>query len=334
MTLTLGAEHGSVPLVWDAHCCVPLLPDQDLAHLERHRKAGANFVSINVGMDFTPLAQVVRVIAGFRAWITRHSDGFILAETIDDVLLAKTTGRLSIAFDLEGSAMLQDDLAMVRLFCDLGVRQIHLAYNRDNSIAGGCHGSGSGLTALGRAVVREINAVGMMMDCSHSSKRTSLDIVELSTKPVVFSHSNARALQDHPRNIDDEQIRACAATDGVIGICGISEFLGVGGTSTANVVRHIDYVSQLVGSRHVGLGLDYVFNQQHSDLPTGLDPHDWWPPAYEYRLATGEIVTPEQLPEIATALRARGYVQQDIEGIMGGNFLRVARATWSETSKN
>jgi membrane dipeptidase len=330
LAMTDIQEPGNLPgpLFWDAHACMPLRPNQDLSGLDRHRKAGVSFVSINVGMDFNPLEQIVRVIASYRDWIARHSRDFVLAETLADVAAARQTGKLAIAFDLEGSVMLQDDLSMLRFFRDLGVRQIHLAYNRDNSIAGGCHGSGMGLTTLGRDVVREINAVGMIMDCSHSSKRTSLEVMEASSKPVVFSHANVRALCDHPRNIDDEQIRACSMTDGVIGICGISEFLGEDGITTANVIRHIDYIAELVGPRHIGLGLDYVFDQSYSDLPAGLDPNDWWPEAFGYRLTTGAIVPPERLREIAAALAERGYRAADIAGIMGANFLRVAEATW------
>jgi membrane dipeptidase len=321
-------DNPPAPLVWDAHACMPILPHRDLGDLERHRSSGASFVSLNVGMDFNSLEQIIRVIAGFREWIADHADRFALAGTVDDVRAARRTGKLAIAFDLEGSTMLQDDPAMVPLFRDLGVRQILLAYNRDNSLAGGCHGGGMGLTPLGRKIVRKINTVGMIMDCSHSSKRTSLDVMDVSSKPVVFSHANAQAVTDHPRNVDDEQIRACAATDGVIGVCGISQFLGSGGITMANVVRHVDHIAQLVGSRHVGLGLDYVFDQSHSDLPTGLDPDDWWPPSAIYDWQTDDIIPPERLPDIAAALRACGYSSADIAGIMGDNFLRVAVATW------
>src|SRR5262249_47911774 len=152
-------------IVWDAHTCLPLKFGLDMSDIERHRQAGATFVSINVGMDFNPLGQVIRVIAGFRDWLGRHHDKDILAGTVADVHRAKQEGRLAVAFDLEGSVMLEDDLSMVRLFSDLGVRQIHLAYNRDNSVAGGCHGADRGLTPLGRHVVEKINEAGMLMDC-------------------------------------------------------------------------------------------------------------------------------------------------------------------------
>src|SRR5260370_14991956 len=173
--------------------------------LERHRAAGVSFVSVNVGMDMNPIAQVLRVIAGCRAWLEEHSDHFLLAGPLAMVERDKREGKLAVAFDPEGSVMLEDDPAMVRLYRDLGVRQIHLAYNRDNSVAGGCHGSDIPLTPLGRKVVAAINEAGLLMDCSHSGYRTSMEIMERSTRPVIFSHANPRALKDHARNFADDQ---------------------------------------------------------------------------------------------------------------------------------
>lgn len=314
-------------IIWDAHACLPLLPNYDMAALERHRAAGATYVSINVGMDFNPLSQCIRVIAGFRDWIRKHSDHYLLAESLADVTRAKREGKLAITFDLEGSMMLEDDLAMLGLFRDLGVRQMHLAYNRDNSIAGGCHGADQGLTELGRAVVLEINRVGMIMDCSHSSRQTSLDVMELSSKPVVFSHSNARGLRDHPRNIDDAQIRACAKTGGIVAINGIGIFLGTDIT-TGTIIRHIDYVVEKIGVEHVGIGIDYSFVQDHSDLPPGEPREKWWPRLDGYDTSNMNYVPPERLPDIATSLLRHGYKDADVIAIMGGNFMRVARACW------
>jgi len=318
-------------IVWDAHSCMPIKANQDLAAAERHRRAGATFVSLNVGMDFNPLGQCIRVIAGYRDWIRQHSDRFLLAETVEDVRRAKREGKLAIAFDLEGSVMLEDDLAMVALFRDLGVRQIHLAYNLNNSIAAGCHDEDRGLTELGRAVVKEINRVGMLMDCSHSGRRTSLEIMENSEKPVIFSHSNPKALRNHGRNIDDEQIDACARTGGVIGICGIGPFLGENDIRTETILRHIDYVAERVGTRHIGLGLDYVFHPEVEDLPPTERADKWWPRRFGYGSTQGamRIVPPEQLPEIAEALVKRGLAEAEIVGILGGNFLRAAEATWA-----
>jgi membrane dipeptidase len=315
-------------VIWDAHTCLPLRAGQDMSVLERHRAAGASFVSVNVGMDFNPLSQVVHVIAGFRAWIDAHADGFLLAGTVADVGRAKRDGKLAVAFDLEGSAMLEDDLAMLGLFRDLGVRQIHLAYNRNNSIAGGCHDVDVPLSPLGRRVVREINATGLIMDCSHCGFLTSMEIMEISERPVVFSHSNVRALKDHPRNITDDQIEACARTGGVIGLSGIGIFLGQNDIHTETLLRHIDYVAERVGTRHIGLGLDYVFESEHDDLPPGEDHEHWWPSAHGYDPQRVAIIPPERLPEITEALLRHGFADDDVAGIMGGNFYRVAEETW------
>lgn len=312
-------------IVWDDHACLPLVPNYDVAALERHRQSGVSYVSINVGMDFNPLSQVMRVIAGFRASIAAHADRFVLARSVDDVRRARIEGKLAVGFDLEGSAMLEDDVAMLGLYQDLGVRQIHLAYNRDNSIAGGCHGKDQGLTALGRQVVAEANRLGIMMDCSHSSHRTSLDVMEVSSKPVVFSHSNVGALRDHPRNLRDDQIDACARTDGVIGVSGIGIFVGDNDITTDGLIRHIDYIAQRVGVRHVGLGLDYVYEPSANDKPLGFVSKDWWPPEH---YSPFDMVPPERFEEIGGKLAARGYKEADINGILGENFGRVAEAIW------
>ena len=317
-------------VVWDAHTCLPLLPGQSMAALERHRAAGVTYVSVNVGMDFNPIPQVMRVIAAFRGWLAAHPDHFVLANGIADVHRAKREGKTAVAFDLEGSAMLDDDLAMLRLYRDLGVRQIHLAYNRDNSIAGGCHGANVPLTPLGRQVVDEINRVGMLMDCSHSSYRTSMEVMERSTLPVIFSHSNPKALKDHARNVTDEQIRACARTGGVVNVSGIGIFLGANDIRTETVLRHIDYVVERVGVDHVGLGLDYVFDREVTDTPPGLNRDDWWPPGHEYGAMDMDIVPPERFPELTDALLAHQYSEADVGKIIGGNMLRVAEQTWEK----
>src|SRR5258708_24942518 len=273
--------HGA-SIVWDAHACLPLIPGHSMEALERHRAAGVNFVSVNVAMDMNPIAQVLRVIAGFRAWLEEHSDHFLLAGSVADVERTKREGKLAVAFDLEGSVMLEDDPAMVRLYHDLGVRQIHLAYNRDNSVAGGCHGSDVPLTPLGRRVVEAINRAGRLMDCSHSGYRTSMEIMERSTRPVIFSHANPRALKDHARNIADDQIDACARTGGGVAINGNGIFLGANDISVETLVRHVDYVAGRVGTAHVGLGLDYIFGGLSGDLPPGTRAAECGPPAHQH----------------------------------------------------
>ena len=151
----------------DAHSCLPLFGDTDINQLQRHFDAGFRYVSINVGMDFNPLEQIFTTIAGFRKQIKNNPDWLMLAENYSDIERAFKENKLAISFDLEGSVPLLDNLDMVALYKQLGVRQIHLAYNRNNSIAGGAHDHiEQGLTKLGEQVVREIHSQNILMDLS------------------------------------------------------------------------------------------------------------------------------------------------------------------------
>jgi membrane dipeptidase len=158
MTIKQSESDTTQLIQWEAHACLPLIPGQDMSSLMRYRDAGFHHVSVNVGMDMTPFDTVVRMVAGFRKWLAYHHEDFVLVATTDDIYNARKYRKLAVSFDLEGSNMLLQDPAMVELFANLGVRQMLLAYNRDNSCAGGCHGAGIGLTALGRNVVDAANA--------------------------------------------------------------------------------------------------------------------------------------------------------------------------------
>ena len=139
-------------------------------------------------------------------------------------------------FDIEGMGALNGAVSMVELYYRLGVRQMLIAYNLNNDAGGGCHDEDKGLTDFGRAVVREMNHVGMVLDCAHSGIKSGLEAMRLSTKPCIFSHANARALHDHERNIIDEQIKAVAATGGVVGVNGLNRFLGDGTAKVESMV--------------------------------------------------------------------------------------------------
>lgn len=316
------------PILWEAHACLPLLPGQDMSALSLYRMAGFHHVSVNVGMDMTPFADVIRVLAGFRRWLSQNESEYVLAGTVVDIQRARDQHKLAVSFDLEGANMLCQDVAMVELFAKLGVRQMLLAYNRDNSCAGGCHGAGVGLTPLGREVVSEINRSGIVMDCSHASKRSSLEIMELSRRPVIFSHTNVKAIHAHPRTIDDEQILACAAQDGVIGLTGLGIFLGDPEASVAAFIRQIDYLAERVGTRHIGLGLDTELAPDHRDLPEGVEESDWWPEQHYGNVNGQRQLQPTALQEVGRALRRLGYSEVDLHNIFGENFLRVAKSTW------
>ncbi len=217
-----------------------------LAHLERWRAAGIDYLSINAGYDVVPWTETLEAVSKYRHWIRTHADTLVQVETVDDILRAHSQGKLAaVTFDLEGMNALNGDIGMVDLYYRLGVRQMLFAYNRNNLAGGGCHDEDIGLTEFGRAVIAEMNRVGMLVDCSHCAYRTSMEAIEASEAPVIFSHANARELWDHERNIWDDQIKACAATGGVIGVTGVGRFMGPKGPVVEHLVEHIDHMVEL-----------------------------------------------------------------------------------------
>ena len=317
---------------WEAHACLPLHPQADFSPLDRLREVGVNYVSINVGMDMNPLSQIMTVLAAFRAKIAAAPERFRLVGSVADIEAAASAGVLAIGFDLEGAMPLLEQPEMVALYRDLGVQQIHFAYNRNNSVADGCHDVERGLTPLGQRMVSAVNHAGMLMDCSHTGRRCSLDIMAASSKPVIFSHANPLALVEHGRNISDEQIRACAATGGVVCVSGVSVFLGSTTPDVDDVARHAAYIANLVGVAHVGIGLDISFRQPELDdnPPGDYDPGYWWPKSAGYDRAISRITytPPETWQLLDAALQKTGMTAADAAAVMGDNMLRVARASW------
>ena len=314
--------------VWDAHAGFESWPTTDLRNLATWRDAGVDFLSVNVGYDVQRWTDSVRVLAAFRRWL-EASDGFALAGTVAEVRAARAAGRMAVAFDLEGMNALDGSLDMLHLVHALGVRQILFAYNRNNIAGGGCHDADTGLTDFGRAAVREMNALGILVDCSHCGYRTTMEAMELSRAPVVFSHSNPRALRDHERNIRDEQAVACAATGGVVGVNGIGLFLGEDDIRTETIADHVEYLLDLVGPDHVGIGLDYFFETEvdASFQDAFAANEDFWP-RDQYPDGTIRCAAPAQLRGLTAELLSRGRRDADVRAVLGANFLRVAGEVW------
>ena len=258
-------------LVWDNHACMPLRADASfLPELERLTRSGIDMVVLNVMFDrVIDWHQGVHILSFMRRWIRARPESYLLIDKPDDVLLAKEHGKLGVAFDIEGMMGLGGELSMVQTYRDLGVRWMLIAYNKNNEAGGGCMDNDAGLTDFGRKVIREMERVGMALCCSHTGERTCMDAFEWSRNPVMLTHSNPRALVDHPRCVSDDVMKACAATGGTVGITGFGMFLADGDVSADNYFRHIDYAVQLVGPEHVALASDYVFDPGRTGVVRG-----------------------------------------------------------------
>jgi len=316
-------------LVWDNHACMPLdinRTAQFMPELSRCRDAGTNVVSINIGYGDCPLADLFKTVAYMRHWIRAHNEEYVLASTVGDIEQAQSNDKLAVVFDIESMTPLGDQVSLIEMFYELGVRWMLITYNKNNQIGGGCHDEDEGLTELGRRFIDEMARVGMVVCCSHTGYRTVKEVCNYSSHPVILSHSNPRQLVDHERNVPNDVMTAIAATGGVMGINGIHIFLNDPEGKTETIVQHIDYAVQTIGAEHVGLGLDIVFDLEdlndllHSDQKV-------FPPGKGYA-TQGLSVAPEQLPEITESLLRLGYSDQDVRNILGANFLRVARQVW------
>jgi membrane dipeptidase len=291
--------HGPSVIRWDAHGCPPFTIGADLSFLNRYKNSGVNFVSLNVGFDLISQVETLAIINYFHQWMSQHDDEYVIVKNIEQIYECQSKNKLSIAFDIEGCNLLNGKLEMISHLYSLGVKQMLFAYNNNNASGGGCFGVDVGLTKFGKQLVKECNNVGMKIDCSHVGHQTSMEIMELSQSPVVFSHSNPKRLVNHPRNISDEQIIKCAEIGGVIGINGVGIFLGNNDVRTEKIVEHIDYVAQKVGVEHVGIGLDCVFSEEEIKNYVEKNP-DTFPAKYGFEDVA--VAEPEQLNIIKVIL--------------------------------
>lgn len=317
-------------LVWDNHGCMPLRPfdEEFLPQLELYRSSGVDVAMLNVGFGEQGVEEHLRMLAHFRRWIAARDDRYLLIDTVDDIRRARESGRLAIGFDVEGANGIADQISLISLYYDLGVRWMLMAYNVNNRVGGGCQDDDQGLTPFGREVLDEMARVGMVACCSHTGYRTARDVLDYSRNPVIFSHSNPRALFDHPRNIPDDLILGCARSGGVICLNGVGIFLGDNDISTERYFQHMDHVVQLVGARHVGIGMDYLFDVGEVDEYLAK-MKDTFPVELGYSFDGGfKCVSPAQIESLVELQIKAGYSTSDIREILGANLLRVAEAVW------
>ncbi|MBV8819602.1 MAG: membrane dipeptidase [Acidobacteriaceae bacterium] len=291
-----------------------------------------NFGHAATGLD--PYEQAIRLLADWSSFLAAYPDWLMRISAPADFVRAKQAGKLGLLFGFQNANHFRnaDD---VETFYGLGQRVSQLTYNFRNMVGNGAfERTDGGLSEFGVQVVERMNKIGMAVDVAHAGDRTQLDAFEMSRKPVIISHGNARALNNgHPRCVSDESIRAMAKSGGVMGINFISFMVKQHEpVSVDDVVDHFDYVSKLVGVEHVGVGSDF-----------GLESNNYLPPAElskwltsadkRYRVHHVEAVVPLQGPDrmyvLTDALIRRGYSDANIRLILGENFRRALTAAWS-----
>ncbi len=315
--------------------------------MEAWEAAGVTCIGQNAGEEGQSVERLLKRLA----WFTRVTDSIAhligKATTPADIARAKAEGRRCLYFTGNGVPLpedwvsVQDELRYIGIFFDLGCRMMHLTYNRRNMIGDGCmETANAGLSDFGRAVIQEMNRVGVIVDTAHSGWQTSLEAAQVSRSPMVASHSGCAALNPHPRCKPDEVIRAIADTDGYFGICCIPHFLGRSGDINA-MLDHIEYAAKLVGPDHVAIGTDvaYVPRANAAEMakaaarrPARSRWENFWLPG---TAGTGSgWGTAEQVKSMAwtnwplftVGMVQRGLSDEDIAKILGGNVLRVADA--------
>lgn len=323
--------------------------------IPRMRAGGldAEFFSIWVPSTITgppAIKRALDLIDAVRQSVQHHPDEMVLATSADDIRRAAAAHKIAALMGMEGGHMIDDDLGVLRMYANLGVRYLTLTHFLDNNWADSSTDKPkhNGLTPFGKQVVAELNRLGVMVDISHVSDKTFYDAVAVSKAPVIASHSSCRAISKSPRNMTDDMLRALAKNGGVIQInyeasflsepyreasekqsgdvvaqmdamtkrCGGNEACVTLETDRINhaamlsgklpkvswtaIVDHIDHAVKVAGIDHVGLGSDF----DGSTMPLGMEDAS-------------------KLPQITGELLKRGYSQQDIEKILGGNLLRV-----------
>ena len=255
-------------------------------------------------------------------------------------MAAKKENRRCLYFTGNGVPLAQrwssveDELSYIRVLFQLGMRMLHVTYNRRNMLGDGCAEiANGGLSDLGRAAVAEMNRVGMIVDVAHSGWRTSLEAAKASRRPMVASHSAAAAVHNHIRGKPDEVIRAIADTGGYVGICCIPPFLGRTRDLNA-MLDHIDYIAKRFGADHVTIGTDISYDSALAEAANQKMPRR--PPTrtrFQYFWPAGTLDGPGHAslswtnwPIFTVGLVARGHSDDAVRKILGGNVLRVARA--------
>ncbi len=302
-------------MIFDAHCdTMSRILDEGKQLLSNDleidlRRMPENYIQVFAAFvdkencEKTPLNRCLNIIERYHSEIEKNSGVIRHCTTYDEIVQAISAGKRAAILSVEGGEALDGNLSALWALYRLGVRLMTLTWNYPNEIADGAlTESKGGLTPFGKTVVTEMNRLGMVIDVSHLSERGFWDVMELTSAPIVASHSNARALCGHLRNLTDEQIRAVIQNRGAIGLNFYPEFLTDSGQADIDdILRHLEHMLALGGEECVGFGSDF----------DGVDclPH-----------GIGGI---EDMPKLVERLLQAGYSEDLVKKIAAENFLRV-----------
>ena len=263
-----------------------------------------------VGGEVGPKTYADSIFNEIETIVSKHSDAVRIARTPADLWANKQEGRKSIMLGIENGRAIEGRLDYLRHFAQRGIVYMTLCHNGDNDICDSARGTQThgGVSAFGREVIKEMNRLGIMVDLSHAAESSFYDALQLSETPIVCSHSSCRALCDHPRNLTDEQMRALAQKGGVMQVTLYNGFLVKDGQATIDdAMRHLQHAIDVMGIDHVGLGTDF-------DGDGGICG----------------LESSSELLHFTQQLLKRGYSEQDIQKLWGGNFLRVMEEVQSK----
>ena len=315
-------------------------PPQRQEYLDAWNASGVTCVIQNAGEEGSSPLRLLKRLAHFTYLTDAMRESVVRAAFPADIEAAKKHGKHCLYFTGNGIPLAQDwdsvtgELAYVRLFFQLGIRMMHLTYNRRNVLGDGCaEPANAGISDLGRAAIAEMNRVGVLVDVAHTGWRSSLEAAKASSKPVVASHSGAVGVQHHIRSKPDEVIRAIVDSGGYVGVYSVASFLGRGGDLNA-MLDHIEYLVKKFGAEHVAIGTDIAYTPMRSaeeSRKIGSRPKSraryeaFWPPgALDSR--THPSLAWTNWPMFTVGMVQRKISDSDIRKILGGNVMRVARA--------
>jgi membrane dipeptidase len=321
-------------MVIDGAC--PLAGDKDFYNMWLH--GGATSICPTIAIEDNTQTTKEKM----KNWLKKieANDALLLVESVEDIYQAKEQNKLGIIFHFQNTKPIGQDLALIEEFRSMGLRMMQLCYNVQNYVGAGCSVKvDQGLTVFGESVIKKMESVGIVVDVTHTGYTTTMEAIEVATKPLVCSHSNVNHICKSERNLQDDQIKAIAKKGGVIGLNGFPAFVAKKSRPTVDdLLDHADYMVKLVGIEHVALGLDYWQAMAGvAGLPKAWivylflvfrgiwSPQTYPTPPWHHPVG---IENPLKLRNIVEPMLKRGYSEEDVKKVLGENWLRVFKAVW------